>query len=194
LAAYSSRPQSRNALDRPQSRNALERPGSRGDTYKQDFTSRLTAHEQTYIARATGTPLLGAAPVTRKQPAIQSTGLLATMEAREREKREIKEGRSNYVVQQAIQQRATLHQRSSSQNLLQSMPGSFPQTPPALMTTYPVSAYGMPMQTPTLQQQQQQWVQSQWTPEQIQQMQYQQQIQHLQTQYQQQHQQQQGRY
>ena len=145
--ALDSRPQSRNALaphsrstsqefinyftnSRPQSSLGFDRPASRNalNVVSIQEPSRLTAQEQEYIARATGTPLLG--HVGKDSNRLSQTGLLAAMEAREREKQEIKETRTNYVVQQAVQQRQFLHQRTSSQNLLSQIPGSFPMTPP----------------------------------------------------------------
>lgn len=80
-----------------------------------DLSSHLSAREQEYIARRTGTTLLQMEEgKIRKQPPHQA-GLLGALEAREKEKQDLtKSGVSNNVtVQQALAQRQ-LHSRTVS--------------------------------------------------------------------------------
>ncbi|KAI9813147.1 MAG: hypothetical protein M1827_004368 [Pycnora praestabilis] len=78
-----------------------------------DYSAHLSAREQEHVARVTGSPLIsmpgGGAPRQRSP----GGGLVGAIEAREREKRHIKEGLSGQMVQNAILQR---QQQSQVQN------------------------------------------------------------------------------
>ena len=81
-----------------------ERPGSRGAaaTFQTgDYSTRLSAREQEHVAKMTGGPLLNMGPGRLSQ----GGGLVGAIEAREREKQEIKQGISGQMVQQAINHR-----------------------------------------------------------------------------------------
>ncbi|KAK6510175.1 hypothetical protein TWF481_004888 [Arthrobotrys musiformis] len=75
---------------------------------------KLSAPEQEYIARTTGTPLLGqtwnseTSKIKKAPP--HKTGLLGQMEKREKEKKEFKErtNRNSWTVQQAMRQRQSM--------------------------------------------------------------------------------------
>ncbi|KAI9838190.1 MAG: hypothetical protein M1838_004660 [Thelocarpon superellum] len=84
------------------------RPPSRGASAMVgtgDYAAHMSAREQEHVARATGSPLIpmGAGGGARHAP--PTGGLVGAIEAREREKREIKDGLSGQMVQQAIMQR-----------------------------------------------------------------------------------------
>lgn len=71
-----------------------------------DLSSHLTAREQEHVARMTGSPFFNFSGANSKPPApVNPTGLVGAIDAREREKQEMKEGLSNKMVQQAIAQR-----------------------------------------------------------------------------------------
>ncbi|KAI2617588.1 hypothetical protein GGS26DRAFT_603073 [Hypomontagnella submonticulosa] len=126
------RPGSRGAgelLQRPSSRGAgelLQRPGSRGAGAVlggQSNESHLSAREQEHVARVTGSPLINMA--TNKQPPQTSAGLVGAIEAREREKQQMKQGWSSQAAQHAINQR---QQQQVFQQYQQPMPS--PSMPP----------------------------------------------------------------
>jgi CCR4-NOT transcriptional complex subunit CAF120 len=84
-----------------------ERPVSRGGTAifqssPGDYSTHLSAREQEHVAKITGGPLVNMAPGPRSS---QGGGLVGAIEAREREKQEMKQGISGQMVQQAINQR-----------------------------------------------------------------------------------------
>jgi CCR4-NOT transcriptional complex subunit CAF120 len=68
-----------------------------------DYTPHLTAREQEHIARMTGGPLLQLNE--RSRTPDPTVGLIGAIEAREQEKRNIKEGVAGHMVQEAIAQR-----------------------------------------------------------------------------------------
>ena len=116
------RNQSSGNIERPLSgsfsqREALMRQQSRGGppTYMQqqqsDNTAKLTAREQEHVAKMTGTPLVSV-PARSRTP-DPSVGLIGAIEAREQEKRNIKDGVSGQMVQAAIAQRQQ-HERQQS--------------------------------------------------------------------------------
>lgn len=76
-------------------------------------SSSLSAREQEQIARATGTPLIGMA--TNKNYNGQPAGLVGAIEAREREKVQMKQGYNSQTVQHAINQRAQQQQYQQQQ-------------------------------------------------------------------------------
>ena len=109
-------------VDRPASgewskkKDVPSRPQSRGPSplldlnAPKDYSSKLSAREQEHIARMTNSPLLGM-PQGREQVAAQ-VGLVGAIQARELEKKGLREGVSSQMVQHAIQQR---HQQAQAQ-------------------------------------------------------------------------------
>lgn len=85
------------------------RPSSRGAQSMlnhNDASAHLSAREQEHVARMTGSSFFNMSNDNRKQQApVNPMGLVSHIDAREREKREIREGMSNQAVQQAIAQR-----------------------------------------------------------------------------------------
>ncbi|KAI4289838.1 MAG: hypothetical protein L6R35_000894 [Caloplaca aegaea] len=118
------------------------RPSSRAastmmNAHSGDVSAHLSAREQEHVARVTGSPLInvaGSSPRPGQGP--PGGGLVGAIEAREKEKREMREGVSSHMVQHAIAQR---QQHSQAQQQRQQsfpqpspqlqMPGAFPQTP-----------------------------------------------------------------
>ncbi|KAJ5315005.1 hypothetical protein N7476_005312 [Penicillium atrosanguineum] len=86
------------------------RPSSRGtgmvlNNYS-DFSNNLSAREQEHVARVTGSSFFNLSHANKTpQPQVQGGGLVSTIDAREREKREMREGMSNQMVQHAIAHR-----------------------------------------------------------------------------------------
>ena len=119
--------------------NDLPRPNSRAASTLMDpsgdYTAYLSAREQEHVARATGSPLINMATNANKDSMAQS-GLIGAIEAREREKKEIKQGLSGQMVQHAIaqrQQHSQGHQQrqQSYSNITPqyAMPGQYPPSP-----------------------------------------------------------------
>ena len=155
-----------------------------------DYAAHLTAREQEHVARVTGSPLVNMAGKANQGPSPGS-GLIGAIEAREKEKLEMKQGMGGQMVQHAIAQRqhhGQTHQaRQSSYSSIPgqqfatpapqyAMPGAFPPSP-TQYTSFPAGQqqpqpYGYGMQQPYQQQQQQQ---QQYASYQQQQPQYQQQ-------------------
>ena len=117
------------------------RPHSRGVSTvmgaSADYSQHLSAREQEHVARVTGSPLINMAGSNKNQ-VPQGTGLVGAIEAREREKKEIKQGLSGQMVQQAIAQRQQHAQAQGYPNQtayypqpspVMHIPGQFPQTP-----------------------------------------------------------------
>ena len=111
-----------------------------GANLQGDLTANLSAKEQEHVARVTG-PLISMAGKSGKQTP-QSSGLIGAIEAREQEKKDIRQGMSNQAVQHAIAQRQ--QQGYSAQNRQPSysaptpamqIPGQWPQTPTAYAQT-----------------------------------------------------------
>ncbi|KAI1761533.1 hypothetical protein GGR53DRAFT_522287 [Hypoxylon sp. FL1150] len=127
------RPGSRGAgelLQRPNSRGAgelLQRPGSRGAGAvlggQGGSEGHLSAREQEHVARVTGSPLINMAGNKNMPP--PSGGLVGAIEAREREKQQMKQGWSSQAAQHAINQR---QQQQAFQQYQQPMPS--PGLPP----------------------------------------------------------------
>jgi len=120
------------------------RPNSRGASTvmntSTDYSARLSAREQEHVARVTGLPLINVAGLDVPRPTIQGGGLVGAIEAREQEKKAIKQGVSGQMVQHAIAQRqqhaqaeAQGYQNQNNQYPQPSpqmhIPGQFPQTP-----------------------------------------------------------------
>lgn len=77
-------------------------------------SSYLSAREQEQIARATGTPLIGMA--SNSNHGLQSGGgLVGAIEAREKEKAQMKQGYNSQTVQNAINQRQQQQQYAQQQ-------------------------------------------------------------------------------
>lgn len=135
---------------RPHSRGPSTIMNPSGDLSAPLSAASLSAREQEHVARVTGSPLIHmAGNPNRHGP--HGGGLIGAIEAREKEKRDIKEGLSGHLVQQAIAQRQ--HYNQSYQNNQQSfpspspqmpMPGQWPQTPSMIQQQF--------MGAPTLQQ------------------------------------------
>lgn len=138
---------------RPGSRGAgelLQRPGSRGAGAvlggQGGMDSHLSAREQEHVARVTGSPLINMAG-NKNLPSIGG-GLVGAIDAREREKEQMKQGWSSQAAQHAINQR----QQQQAFNQYQQPPMSPGMPPPAGMysnlTRGPQSPgpqrYGMP--------------------------------------------------
>ncbi|KAI4121375.1 MAG: hypothetical protein LQ338_006398 [Usnochroma carphineum] len=105
-----------------------------------DVSAHLSAREQEHVARATGSPLINMAGTSpRPGQGPSGGGLVGAIEAREKEKRDIREGVSSHMVQHAIAQRQQHNQAQQAQLQRQQsfpqpspqvqMPGAFPQTP-----------------------------------------------------------------
>ncbi|OTB15887.1 hypothetical protein K445DRAFT_300674 [Daldinia sp. EC12] len=128
-----SRSNSRDLLQRPNSRGPNEpfqRPGSRGAGAvlggQGASDSHLSAREQEHVARVTGSPLINMAG--NKNAPQTSGGLVGAIEAREREKQQMKQGWSSQAAQHAINQR---QQQQAFQQYQQPLPS--PSMPPAGM-------------------------------------------------------------
>ncbi|KAL8907170.1 MAG: hypothetical protein Q9207_001592 [Kuettlingeria erythrocarpa] len=135
-----------------------------------DVSAHLSAREQEHVARVTGSPLInmaGSSPRPGQGP--PGGGLVGAIEAREKEKREMREGVSSHMVQHAIAQRQ--HHNHAQQQRQQSfpqpspqlqMPGAFPQTP---QYQIPAAFPQTPQMPPTSGQGQQQYGWGQQQPQ-----------------------------
>lgn len=148
------------------------RPSSRAEStminISGDYTSHLSAREQEHVARVTGSPLINMPGNTKKNALPPGGGLVGAIEAREKEKREMKQGLSGHMVQHAIaqrQQHSQGHQQRqpsySAPTPQFSMPGTFPPSPTIGQPQYgwqaqPQQQYVQYQQYPQMQQQ--------WTP------------------------------
>ena len=121
------------------SKDLPSRPHSRGASTTMnvsgDYSAHLSAREQEHVARVTGSPLINMASNSKKQQP-QGGGLIGAIEAREQEKKNMKEGLSGQLVQHAIAQRQqhsqgyqTRQQSFPTPSPQFSMPGQYPQTP-----------------------------------------------------------------
>lgn len=108
-----------NRHSRSGSADLLQRRNSQDSTFLLSangtgaVSSSLSAREQEQIARATGTPLIGMA--TSKNYGAQPAGLVGAIEAREREKVQLKQGYNSQTVQHAINQRQQQQQYAQQQ-------------------------------------------------------------------------------
>lgn len=97
----------------PRKRNSMMgRPSSRNSLLV-DYAPHLTAREQEHVAKMTGGPLIQVHE--RSKTPDPSIGLIGAIEAREAEKRNIKEGLAGHMVQQAIAQRQTAEHNYGTQ-------------------------------------------------------------------------------
>jgi CCR4-NOT transcriptional complex subunit CAF120 len=77
--------------------------------HQQDYSSHLSAREQEHVARMTNSPLVNVND-KRNQPSQPSAGLVGAIQAREQEKKQVREGISGQMVQHAIAQRQQQYQ------------------------------------------------------------------------------------
>lgn len=98
----------REAAIRQQSRNNSP---TMMQQHQGDYSAKLSAREQEHVARMTGTPLVSV-PARSRTP-DPSVGLIGAIEAREQEKRNMRDGVSGQMVQAAIVQRQQ-HERQQS--------------------------------------------------------------------------------
>jgi CCR4-NOT transcriptional complex subunit CAF120 len=119
-----------------------------------DASIHLSAREQEHVARMTGSSFFNMNNDTRKPHApVNPGGLVSAIDAREREKREMREGMSNQMVQQAIAQRQQhmMHQQQYAPQPMLHQPMSPQQT----ASVYPpshggqASMYNMPVASHT---------------------------------------------
>ncbi|RHZ52010.1 hypothetical protein CDV55_102887 [Aspergillus turcosus] len=110
-------------------RDPQPRPRSRGANSMMnynDISSHLSAREQEHVARMTGSSFFDISNDKSKQaPPVDPMGLVAAIDAREREKKSIKEGMSNQLVQHAIAQRQQLWQHHQQQQLATTPPHNY---------------------------------------------------------------------
>lgn len=106
----------RSGTDMNGHRDANYRPSSRGTNYMpsyNDVSHHLSAREQEHVARMTGSSFFNmSSDNQRPQAQVNPMGLVSAIDAREREKRVMKEGMSNQMVQHAI---ARCHQQMMQQ-------------------------------------------------------------------------------
>ncbi|KAJ5763527.1 hypothetical protein N7533_002208 [Penicillium manginii] len=84
------------------------RPSSRGASTMMgygDVANHLSAREQEHVARMTGSSFFDMSSNNQKPQPSAGGGLVSSIDAREREKRAMKEGMSNHMVQHAIASR-----------------------------------------------------------------------------------------
>lgn len=160
-----------------------------------DYSANLSAREQEHVARMTGGPLLNLGE--RNRTPDPSVGLIGAIEAREQEKRHIREGVSGHMVQAAIAQRhqhaqAQVQAQQAAERAYAQQYGYAPQYQQAQQQQQ-YTSWGQPIQQSPpqqqyYQQQQQQWQNQHGAPrqQQFQQQQYQQQQQGQQSPYNQQ--------
>lgn len=98
----------------------------------------MSAREQEHVARMTGSSFFNLAPgPNQPQSQMNPRGLVGAIDAREREKRDMKEGMSNHMVQNAIAQR--------QQHMQYPAPAPPPRTSTAPMNgTEQYTAYNLP--------------------------------------------------
>lgn len=91
---------------RPTSQGALNALGGASG----DYSSHLSAREQEHVSRVTGSPLV-AVTGGRGQTMPTNGGLVGAIDAREREKQQMKQGISSSLAQNAINQRQQQQER-----------------------------------------------------------------------------------
>ena len=113
----SSRPASRqDMLNRRGSRELLQRPGSRGsgvllNRAETDPSAHLSAREQEYVARLSGSPLINLAQNANRTPSNDGNGLVGAISQREQERERAKIGMSSAAIQHAVQANLVNQQR-----------------------------------------------------------------------------------
>ncbi|TAQ90520.1 Histidine kinase [Chlorociboria aeruginascens] len=114
-----SRNSSADLLQRPSSRGASVALGPSGSG---DFASSLSAKEQEYLAKVTGQPLISMAQNNNR---LSQAGLIAEIEAREKDKQQMKQGLNSQAVEHAIAQR---QQQAQYQQYADSSVGGYRQS------------------------------------------------------------------
>lgn len=163
-------PASRNVSSEPPTQPHVRKPSYARELQQSpraDQPANLSAREQEHVARVTGSPLINMAGKGGKQ-APQGGGLVGAIEAREQEKKDIKQGMSNQAVQHAIAQRQqhspAAQKRQQSYNAptpAMHVPGQWPETPGVYAQTpgqyqqpsgygQPQYGYGMGQQQPQM--------------------------------------------
>lgn len=111
------------------------RPSSRNSLLV-DYSSHMTAREQEHVAKMTGGPLIQIGE--RSKTPDPSIGLIGAIEAREQEKRNMKQGVAGHMVKEAIAQRQAAERNYGNQQYpqygyamdsRQSGQGIYPQSP-----------------------------------------------------------------
>lgn len=104
------------------SADMLQRPHSRGASVAlgPSGTGELSAREQEHLARTTGQPLVNLATSSNRH--LAPAGLVGAIDAREKDKQQLKQGINSQAVQQAIAQRQ--------------QPGAYQQYPDQLSPDY----------------------------------------------------------
>ncbi|RAL08196.1 PH domain protein [Aspergillus homomorphus CBS 101889] len=107
-------------------REGPARPHSRGASAVMNYnelSSHLSAREQEHVSRMTGAPLLDFSGGHKPQVTpVNPMGLVGAIDAREREKKSIREGVSNQMVQHAIAQRQQHWQQQQQPMSTQTQP------------------------------------------------------------------------
>jgi CCR4-NOT transcriptional complex subunit CAF120 len=139
------------------------RPSSRNSAHLLDYSTNLSAREQEHVARMTGGPLLNMGE--RSRTPDPGVGLIGAIEAREQERKNVKEGVSGHMVQAAIAQRQHhvqaqqfQAQKDAQRMSMYSQQYGYGQPPQTQYTTW-----GQPI--PTQQTFQQPPQQQQWYPQ-----------------------------
>lgn len=112
-----------------------------------EVSSHLSAREQEHVARITGSPLIALAG--NKGPSQTKAGLVGAIEARERERAQMRAGIGGQAVAQAIDQRQREQnqqaQRAAQAAYAQQQAPFVSQQPRMLMGGGPPAAYGQNM-------------------------------------------------
>ena len=112
-----SRPTSRqDMLNRPGSRELLQRPSSRGsgmllNRNENDPAGHLSAREQEYVARASGSPLINLAHNANRSTSSEGNGLVGAIAQREQDRQRARAGMSSAAIQNAVQANLVNQQR-----------------------------------------------------------------------------------
>ncbi|PYI16532.1 PH domain protein [Aspergillus violaceofuscus CBS 115571] len=126
-------------------REGPARPHSRGASTVMNYnelSSHLSAREQEHVSRMTGAPLLDFSGGHKPQVTpVNPMGLVGAIDAREREKKIIRDGVSNQMVQHAIAQRQQ-HWQQQQQPPSQPMPAQLQAQPYGQDSHY--SVYNLP--------------------------------------------------
>ncbi|KAK5192002.1 hypothetical protein LTR20_009922 [Exophiala xenobiotica] len=116
-------------------RDSPGRPSSRNSLLV-DYSSHMTAREQEHVAKMTGGPLIQVGE--RSKTPDPSIGLIGAIEAREQEKRNMRQGVAGHMVKEAIAQRQAAERNYGYQQYppygyvmdsRQSGQGIYPQSP-----------------------------------------------------------------
>jgi CCR4-NOT transcriptional complex subunit CAF120 len=122
---------------------------------QQDYSSRLSAHEQEHIAKMTGSPL-----ITMPRERANQAGLIGAIYAREQERKNMREGVSGQMVQHVIAQRQQQAQAQAQIQAQQAAQAAY--RPPQQYQGYQDSR-GQPTSSATWSSQQQLGQNVQWT-------------------------------